>query len=80
MKGSDLIKILDAHRERLVRNEEEEVGGFALVVPPHGPIVDVLIFGSTEDQKTFYTGLKDRIAHALERSQQYGGVETDRWG
>jgi hypothetical protein len=75
MKAAEVIALLDKTRERLVRNSDEEVGGFVIIVPPIGQAIEFLTFGSHEDTKSFYSAVKDKIVMAAEQDQSmYGGV------
>lgn len=75
MKAEELIFVLQKQIDFLKRNSGEEIGGFALLVAPDCPVIEFMTIGSHEDQKTFFSSLKDRMALCLEMNS-YGGVNV----
>lgn len=52
MKGSDILKIIELHHDRVAKHENEEVS-LILVVGPGGIQLDALVVGDEQDKAVF---------------------------
>ena len=64
----ELLKTQISTLEKL----DEEVSGFAVIYPPEGTPVKILMVGNASDEASFYKWLRDRLVESKESS--YGGV------
>ena len=76
MKAEEISKTLEANRVRLGKNEGEEIGGFAIIIPPNGTAaIEIMMMGTVPDAKTFYKYVADKCAEAMKDvPDPYGAV------
>lgn len=67
--------LLDKQRELMETLKGKSLTGFAIIIPPEGEAIEVMLMGSHADLKSFYTLVKDKLVAAQE-TNQFGGVRT----
>lgn len=75
IKAEKIVEILEAQLTRLRKLEGEDLAGFAIIVPPEGDPIDLLVMESPTDTKSFFMRLRDRMVGSAEQNQ-YGGVNV----
>lgn len=63
----------DVFREmasRIERNASEDFGGAAVIIPPDGEAVEVLLLDSKRDASQFWSTVKTRVELALSEIQE----------
>ncbi len=72
-----IAAMLDKQRELMETLKGQEIGGYAIIVPPQGEPITFITLGSMNDEKSFYKYLSDKLSANLEASQM-GGVGMPR--
>ena len=81
MKAEDLVDLILSRKEKVAKNDGEEIGAFALIVGPDNAVIDFINIGIV-DKLTFAKYLRDQIAARIENvpdgNNPFVGVQAQR--
>lgn len=79
-KAEDVAKLLAKHTKLMETLAGEEIGGFALVIPPgDGAVVEVVLLdGTVGDEVAFYTLVSTKLGNSKGSPPFGGGVNIPR--
>lgn len=77
IKSEDVIAALDKQKARLEKLAGEELAGFALIIPPEGDAIDIVVMETPTSVESFYQRLRDRlIGLGQPTNSSYGAVQV----
>lgn len=68
-----IVALLEKNTKLMTALSGQQIGGFAIIVPPDGEPIEFVTMGSQSDQKSFFKYLTDKISGSVE-ANSYGGV------